>query len=78
MKILKKKYRPKYEVTKILCNNCGHRTDFRILKEHVSVEVSWGYYSKKDGEKHEFDLCESCYDKMIENFKHKPKVFGRY
>jgi ribosomal-protein-alanine N-acetyltransferase len=32
------------------------------------VEKGWGYFSKKDGERHSFDLCEHCYDKIIETF----------
>jgi len=74
MKFFKKKYKPSYELTKVLCNKCGHRTDHTIQKDHVSIKVTWGYFSKKDCENHEFDLCEKCYDEIIENFMHKPKI----
>ena len=28
----------------------------------------FGYFSNKDGIRHSFDLCEECYDKLIEGF----------
>ncbi len=31
--------------------------------------VDWGYFSTRDGQKHEFTLCESCYDKITAQFK---------
>ena len=27
-----------------------------------------GYFSRKDGLRHRFDLCEDCYDKWIHTF----------
>ena len=56
----------------IICNCCKKiiqeksqipRTDF------LHVEKEWGYFSKKDGEIQEFDLCEACYDKWVESFQ---------
>jgi len=72
MKILKKKMRPKFEVQKVLCNKCGHRCDFYANKDHISVDVTWGYFSKKDFERHQFDVCEKCYDNFVKTFIHKP------
>ena len=41
-----------------------------IVREGIfSAEVSFGYFSKKDGIRQEFDLCEECYDRMIRQFK---------
>ena len=41
-----------------------------IVKEGIlSVEKCWGYFSEKDGEIHELDLCEECYNKLIKQFK---------
>ena len=28
-----------------------------------------GYFSEKDGERHSFDLCESCYDDLLRTFR---------
>ena len=55
----------------IRCNQCGnlirlnegdHREDcLKVVKE-------WGYFSHKDCERHEFYLCEACYDRLIHDF----------
>ena len=59
------------KVQKVLCNCCGKE----IIKQqgyfcdHLHIEKQWGYFSEKDGEKHSFDLCESCYNKMLASFR---------
>lgn len=59
------------EIEKIICNKCGKEI---VVKNGVpeedtfSVEKRWGYFSNKDNEVHEFDLCEECYDKWIATF----------
>ena len=59
------------EVYKIICNKCGKEIFVKngIAEEDVlSVEKRWGYFSNKDNEIHEFDLCESCYDEFVKTF----------
>ena len=65
------KMQEKKEVEKIICNKCGKE----ILVENgvaeadmLSVQKRWGYFSNKDNDVHEFDLCEECYDKRIATF----------
>ena len=56
----------------IFCNCCVKqiRTDRDRIAEGVfSGHVQWGYFSEKDGEIHDFDLCEDCYDKWIASFQ---------
>lgn len=56
----------------IVCNQCGKEVKYAtgLLKEDFcEVKKEWGYFSKKDMEVHKFNLCESCYDKMIEGFE---------
>ena len=48
------------EISGIICNP---------EEEVLSVDHTWGYFSEKDGERHSFDLCESCYDKLLASFK---------
>ncbi len=53
------------------CNGCGKEItkEKDIIREGVlQVEWNWGYFSGKDGEKHSFCLCESCYDKIRKTF----------
>jgi hypothetical protein len=40
----------------------------------LTVEKEWGYFSdKKDGRIHRMDICESCYEKMVEKFVIPPE-----
>ena len=60
-----------------VCNICGKiiKTEQGILKEDVlEVTKNWGYFSKKDMERHRFIICEACYDKWISGFKVPPVV----
>lgn len=62
----------------ICCNACGRKLRIRngILQEDaLVVKKSWGYFSQKDLEVHEFVLCEACYDHMTSSFK-KPVSVG--
>ena len=66
-----RKYNLDKTVKQIKCNMCGKEitVDHGMVKEGIfSCEYLWGYFSEKDGEKHSFDLCESCYDRMTEEF----------
>lgn len=56
----------------LFCNMCGKEIemDTGVPKEDVvTVEKVWGYFSKKDGEYHSFELCEECYDRLAAQFK---------
>lgn len=56
----------------ILCNMCGKviKFDHGILKEDVfQGHKEWGYFSNKDLEVHKFNICEDCYEKLIQTFK---------
>lgn len=53
------------------CNKCGKKIliENDIIREGIlKVEWDFGYFSGKDGERHSFCLCESCYDKLTESF----------
>lgn len=66
-----RKYNKEGAVALVKCNMCGKDVLVKnnIIKEGVFVgRCTWGYFSGKDGEKHSFDLCEECYDKMVKNF----------
>lgn len=61
----------------VKCNKCGKEilVNDGIIKEGVfGVNYNWGYFSEKDGENHSFDLCEKCYDEMIESFVINPDI----
>ena len=68
-----RKYRNQEEnqELEIYCNCCGRRikTQKDMIVEGVfHGQVQWGYFSGKDGETHNLDLCEECYDELIKSF----------
>lgn len=59
------------EIKDVFCNQCRKKllTENGIIKEGCFAgNVVWGYFSSLDGKRHEFDLCEECYNKMISDF----------
>ncbi len=61
----------KMEITEVFCNKCGKKlvVENGILKEGCFVgNHVFGYFSNKDGMRHTFDLCETCYDAWVQAF----------
>lgn len=59
------------EIKKIVCNKCGKEikmTNGRLEEDILIVEKRWGYFSGKDNQVDEFDLCEDCYDAFVSTF----------
>lgn len=54
----------------VYCNCCGRKLE---NEDFLEVEKQWGYFSKKDGTKESFELCEACYDKITAAFKFPPE-----
>lgn len=57
--------------TRLICNICGTtigETDSIIKQDYLLIQKNWGYFSKKDGQRHTICLCESCYDQWISTF----------
>ena len=55
----------------VVCNQCGRRLKVEngYLKEFCfSADTVFGYFSRKDGMEHHFDLCEDCYDRLTSQF----------
>lgn len=58
-------------ILQVTCNKCGKHLRVQngvLTEECCSVAHSFGYFSQKDGIRHRFDLCESCYDKFVASF----------
>jgi len=56
----------------IICNCCGKEIIFRNeipTEEFLHIHKTWGYFSGKDGKRQEMDICESCMDQWISQFK---------
>lgn len=57
---------------RIFCNQCGKelKLEEEIVREgYFSADVTFGYFSNKDGLRHRWDLCEECYDVLIRSFR---------
>ncbi len=56
----------------ICCNSCGKTLKVEngiLMEDAFEASKEWGYFSKRDMEVHQFNLCEECYDKMVSQFK---------
>lgn len=58
------------------CARCGKKIQVNGLhrEEYIEITKSWGYFSKKDGQRHHFILCESCYDEITASFVEKIEI----
>lgn len=62
----------KDRLEQVICNSCKKELKLEngYLKEGCfSADYAFGYFSRKDGMRHRFDLCEECYEKMIAKFE---------
>ena len=67
------------EISKMICNRCGREIPVvggQAQEGVFSVDYTWGYFSEKDGERHSFELCESCYDAMLKGFHVPAEIEG--
>lgn len=59
-------------LTAVICNMCKKQLEVEngIVKEGCfSASAAFGYFSEKDGQLQQFDLCEECYDRLLERFR---------
>lgn len=60
------------ELISVICNCCKKELPVEngILKaEDIRIKHTFGYFSKKDGQSEEFDLCEECYKRITDKFQ---------
>ena len=75
----------------VVCNKCGKETkrdfDSEFFEDYgeglwdgmyQSFGCSFGYGSKHDTERWQFDLCEECIVEYIKTFKHVPDGFYKH
>ena len=61
----------KEKLSAVICNQCGKnmKVEKGILMEGCChIETPFSYFSRKDGQRYLFDLCDECYDKIIAEF----------
>lgn len=60
------------QLAAVICNGCKKELTVEngIVKEGCfQADTIFGYFSKKDGIRHRFDLCEDCYDRLAAGLK---------
>ncbi len=68
MKIYRDVFVSEKKLVDVICNMCGEKikkTDNGVLCDYFHSEKEWGYFSELDGEKYSFDLCQTCYKKLL-------------
>ncbi|MBR5475082.1 MAG: hypothetical protein IKU83_06715 [Lachnospiraceae bacterium] len=61
----------------VRCNRCGKSLALHrgiLAEDMVHVDKTWGYGSKQDGVRIQFDLCEDCVQELISGFVLPPEV----
>lgn len=62
----------KNELAAVICNCCKKELlvkNGNLHEECVHISHDFGYFSERDGETQQFDLCEECYSKIIARFQ---------
>lgn len=62
----------------IYCNCCGRAIcteEGQDKASFLTIRKEWGYFSRnKDGKIHSMDICEPCYDKLVQTFALAPET----
>lgn len=61
----------KQDIKSVICNACGRHLNVErglLLEDAFEAKKEWGYFSKRDLERHRFTLCEKCYEDIINGF----------
>ncbi len=61
-------------ISKVYCNVCGREIKPDALgyyPDFLHIEKTWNYFSGRDGETQKADICERCWNDIVENFKIK-------
>lgn len=64
------------DITCDLCKkSCNRGTDKDtdcpdqpLAFEYATLDVNWGYSTKRDGERRSFHICEACYEIFLKTF----------
>lgn len=41
--------------------------------DYLKIEKNWGYFSNKDGICQCINICEECYDELVQSFEIAPE-----
>lgn len=66
------KKKEKVRAMATICNICGKVLTKCEEKNHVKINQVMGYGSQFDGDRVDMDICNKCFDKLIERCKIDP------
>lgn len=58
-----------FQVMSVTCDVCNCDCTKSFSTECANISADWGYESDNDGDNYDFDLCESCFLKMVDHLK---------
>lgn len=81
-----KKYKKKLTkvISEILCDCCGQSCTKEVptIKpsfdhEYATIEAKWGYWTKQDGTVYDIQICESCFNEVLQCMKRiRKRILG--
>ena len=66
---------------KIYCDVCGEcctkgdEENGWTDHEYATIDATWGYWSNQDGTQYNIEMCENCFNEVLESLKKKRKKF---
>lgn len=67
-------------IDQILCDCCGDSCTKEVptIKpsfdhEYATIEATWGYFSNQDGTQYSIEICENCFNEVLDFLKKKRK-----
>lgn len=55
-------------VVEVICDVCGQTTTKdreHGIHEYATLSANWGYHSNRDDERYHYQLCETCFFKLL-------------
>jgi hypothetical protein len=64
-------------IDKIYCDCCGENCSKHIDHEYAELSATWGYCSKQDGTVYDIQICESCFNEVLQSMKQiRKRILG--
>jgi hypothetical protein len=62
---------------KIHCDCCGENCSKDIGHEYAELSATWGYCSNQDGTQYDIQICETCFNEVLQSMKHiRKRIIG--
>lgn len=64
--------------TAVVCSCCGkiifqsEKPESVVTADYLHVSKTWNYFSERDGETDQFDICEACFARWTAGFALPP------